>query len=54
MKASDGPGGGSAWFDGRSDATPHPGEFAYAFAPDFDEWPDDLAEAFGMRGGAGS
>ena len=20
-------------------------------APDFDEWPDDLAEAFGMRGG---
>ena len=23
-------------------------------APDFDEWPDDLAEAFGMGGGAGS
>lgn len=23
-------------------------------APDFDEWPDDLAEAFGMRGEAGS
>ena len=23
-------------------------------APDFDEWPDDLAEAFGMRGGSGS
>ena len=22
-------------------------------APDFDEWPDDLAEAFGMRGEAG-
>ena len=37
LKASDGPGGGSAWFDGRSDAKPHPGEFAYAFAPDFDE-----------------
>ena len=23
-------------------------------APDFDEWPDDLAEAFGMGGGSGS
>jgi len=23
-------------------------------APDFDEWPDDLAEAFGMRGGGRS
>lgn len=23
-------------------------------APDFDEWPEDLAEAFGMHGGSGS
>lgn len=36
-KSQLGPGGGSAWFDGSADARPHPGEFAYAFAPDFAE-----------------
>lgn len=40
--------------DGGAKAPPRPlGDWKglVKVAPDFDEWPDDLAEAFGMRGG---